>query len=52
MHGAEPWVAFILPSLMHTIAFRREADRRTAALKPFRYASQPGVGSLHGSMSS
>ena len=34
--GAEPWVAFILPSLMHTVVFRREADRRAAALKPFK----------------
>ncbi|CAL5221590.1 g3808 [Coccomyxa viridis] len=34
--ASEPWVAFIFPSLMHTIAFRREADRRAAALKPFK----------------
>ena len=33
---AEPWVAFIFPSLMHTIAFRREADRKAATLKPFK----------------
>ena len=35
---AEPWVAFIFPSLVHTVVFRREASRKSAALKPFRSA--------------
>ncbi|CAK0780708.1 hypothetical protein CVIRNUC_005147 [Coccomyxa viridis] len=33
----EPWVAFIFPCLMHTIVFRREATRKSAALKPFKF---------------